>query len=247
MWRNTPLRRRLNLVFAALIALWLVGDIARILTQAQPRIAAETRAVTRLTQEFLVSSLDRVQTAPDPQEAVLSLVSSLRYLRHVRVAVGEGALAASMAPAPDEDCGGAGLVSRPGWRAGDVDDAAGDAWTAPAQFHRHSAGPVRDRRRGLERSKGPTHRRGGAGGGGGARHQSAGARGAETARGGRRDAGAARGRRLRRARENRRLAGNFGDRGAHQPSRPGARRSQRRRAPSARSASSTRTTRSGAP
>jgi two-component system sensor histidine kinase UhpB len=103
MWRNTPLRRRLNLVFAALIALWLVGDIARILAQAQPRIAAEMRAVTRLTQEFLISSLDRVQTAPDPQEAVLSLVSSLRYLRHVRVAVGEGALAASMAPAPDED------------------------------------------------------------------------------------------------------------------------------------------------
>ena len=40
MWRNTPLRRRLNLAFAALIALWLVGDVARILAQARPRIAA---------------------------------------------------------------------------------------------------------------------------------------------------------------------------------------------------------------
>jgi len=101
MWRNTPLRRRLNLAFAALIALWLVGDVARILAQARPRIAAEARAVTRLTQEFLVSSLDRLQTATDPQEAVLALVSSLGYLRHVRVVVGEGALAATMAPPPD--------------------------------------------------------------------------------------------------------------------------------------------------
>src|ERR1700759_3082120 len=101
MWRNTPLRRLLNLVFAALIALWLIGDITRILAQAKPRIDSEARAVTRLTQEFLVSSLDRVQSAPDPQEAVLALVSSLRYLRHVRVVVGEGALAATMAPAPD--------------------------------------------------------------------------------------------------------------------------------------------------
>ena len=101
MWRQTPLRRRLNLVFAALIALWLVGDMARILAQAKPRIAAEARAVTRLTQEFLISSLDRLQSAADPQEAVLGLVSSLRYLRHVRVVVGEGALAATMAPSPD--------------------------------------------------------------------------------------------------------------------------------------------------
>jgi two-component system sensor histidine kinase UhpB len=101
MWRHTPLRRRLNLVFAALIALWLIGDITRILAQARPRIAAETRAVTRLTQEFLVSSLDRVQSAPDPQEAVLALVSSLRYLRHVHVAVGEGAAAATLEPPPD--------------------------------------------------------------------------------------------------------------------------------------------------
>jgi two-component system sensor histidine kinase UhpB len=101
MWRNTPLRRRLNLAFAALIALWLVGDVARILAQARPRIAAEARAVTRLTQEFLVSSLDRLQAASDPQEAVLALVASLGYLRHVRVVVGEGALAATMAPPPD--------------------------------------------------------------------------------------------------------------------------------------------------
>ena len=57
--------------------------------------------MTRLTQEFLISSLDRLQSAPNPQEAVLALVASLRYLRHVRVAVGEGAVAATMAPPPD--------------------------------------------------------------------------------------------------------------------------------------------------
>src|SRR5579863_7891820 len=100
MWRHTPLRRRLNWVFAALLLLWLMGDIARILAQARPRIATEERAVTRLTEEFLVSSLDRVQSAPDPQAAALALVSSLGYLRHVRVAVGEDAAAATMAPPP---------------------------------------------------------------------------------------------------------------------------------------------------
>lgn len=100
MWRQTPLRRRLNLVFAALILLWLVGDIARILAQARPRIAAEARAVTRLTQEFIVSSLDRLQSDPDPDAAVLALVRSLGLLRHVRVVIGEGALAATMAPPP---------------------------------------------------------------------------------------------------------------------------------------------------
>ena len=101
MWRHTPLRRRLNLVFAALIALWLIGDITRILAQARPRIAAEARAVTLLTQEFLVSSLDRVQSAPDPQQAVLELIASLRYLRHARVIIGEGAGAETLAPSPD--------------------------------------------------------------------------------------------------------------------------------------------------
>ncbi len=100
MWRHTPLRRRLNLVFAALLLLWLMGDIARILALARPRIATEERAVTRLTEEFLVSSLDRVQSAPDPKQAALALVSSLGYLRHVRVAVGEDAVAATMAPPP---------------------------------------------------------------------------------------------------------------------------------------------------
>jgi two-component system sensor histidine kinase UhpB len=96
-----PLRRRLNVVFAALITLWLIGDITRILAQARPRLAAEARAVTLLTQEFLVSSLDRVQSAPDPQQAVLELIASLRYLRHARVIVGEGASAETLAPPPD--------------------------------------------------------------------------------------------------------------------------------------------------
>jgi len=100
MWRRTPLQRRLNLVFAALIALWLIGDIARILSQAQPRITTETRAVSALTEEFLASSLDRLQADSNPQEAVLALVLSLRHLRNVRVSLGEGAVAASLLPPP---------------------------------------------------------------------------------------------------------------------------------------------------
>ena len=116
MWRRTPLQRRLNLVFSALIVLWLVGDIARILAQAQPRITAETRAVSALTQEFLASSLDRLQADSNPQEAVLALVLSLRHLRHARVTLGEGAAAALLPPLVLQDAAPAWfqrLVSAP--------------------------------------------------------------------------------------------------------------------------------------
>ena len=41
MWRNISLRHRLNLMFAALLLLWLAADIGRILANAGPRVQAE--------------------------------------------------------------------------------------------------------------------------------------------------------------------------------------------------------------
>jgi len=108
MWRQMPLRRRLELAFVALITLWLAGDVARILSEVRPRIEAESRAVTALTQEFVVAALDRVQSAADPTQAISELIASLRYLRHVRVAVGADA-SATLAPPPDT------LDSAPAW------------------------------------------------------------------------------------------------------------------------------------
>src|SRR5580658_180909 len=53
MWRNISLRHRLNLMFATLLLLWLAADIGVILANAGPRVQAEARSVSRLTQEFI--------------------------------------------------------------------------------------------------------------------------------------------------------------------------------------------------
>src|SRR5437879_4569419 len=57
MWRSISLRQRLNLMFAVLLLLWLAADVDRILANAGPRVQAEARSVSRLTQEFIVTSL----------------------------------------------------------------------------------------------------------------------------------------------------------------------------------------------
>ncbi len=101
MWRSISLRHRLNLVFAMLLLLWLAADIGRILANAGPRVQAEARSVSRLTQEFIETSLARLQDAPKPEQAVIALVSSLQFLRHVRVGLGEVALASAIVAPSD--------------------------------------------------------------------------------------------------------------------------------------------------
>ena len=89
MWRNIPLRHRLSLMFATLLLFWLAADIGRILANAGPRVQAEALSVSRLTQEFIETSLAGLRDAPKPEEAVVALVNSLQFLRHVRVGLGE--------------------------------------------------------------------------------------------------------------------------------------------------------------
>ena len=101
MWRSISLRHRLNLVFAMLLLLWLAADIGRILANAGPRVQAEARSVSRLTQEFIETSLAGLQDAPKPEHAVIALVSSLQFLRHVRVGLGEEALASAIVAPSD--------------------------------------------------------------------------------------------------------------------------------------------------
>ena len=101
MWRSISLRHRLNLVFAMLLLLWLAADIGRILANAAPRVQAEARSVSRLTQEFIETSLAGLQDAPKPEQAVITLVSSLQFLRHVRVGLGEVALASAIVAPSD--------------------------------------------------------------------------------------------------------------------------------------------------
>ncbi len=101
MWRNISLRHRLNLMFAMLLLLWVAADIGRILANAGPRVQAEARSVSRLTQEFIETSLAGLQDAPIPEQAVMALVASLQFLRHVRVGLGENAIAPAIVAPSD--------------------------------------------------------------------------------------------------------------------------------------------------
>jgi two-component system sensor histidine kinase UhpB len=87
MWQKISLRYRLNLLFGALLALWLVADVGRILADAGPRARAEAENMTRLTGEFVAMALPHVREAPNPERALAALVESLQNLRHVRVAL----------------------------------------------------------------------------------------------------------------------------------------------------------------
>ncbi len=101
MWRSISLRHRLNLVFAMLLLLWLAADIYGILASAGPRVQAEARSVSRLTQEFIETSLAGLQGAPKPEQAVTALVSSLQFLRHVRVGLGPEAFPSALVAPSD--------------------------------------------------------------------------------------------------------------------------------------------------
>jgi two-component system, NarL family, sensor histidine kinase UhpB len=90
MWQKISLRYRLNLLFAALLALWMIVDVVRILTDAGPRARAEAESMTRLTSEFVAAALPQVREAPEPERALAALVESLQNLRHVRVALSGG-------------------------------------------------------------------------------------------------------------------------------------------------------------
>ena len=96
MWRKLSLRHRLNLIFATLLVLWLAVDVSRILASAGPRVQAEERSVSRLTQEFVQSSLAGLQQSDNPERDLLDLVNSLQFLRHVRVGLGPAAVSAAI-------------------------------------------------------------------------------------------------------------------------------------------------------
>jgi two-component system sensor histidine kinase UhpB len=106
MWRNMSLRHRLNLLFGALLLLWLIVDVCRILMDAGPRARAETESVTRLTSEFVATALAEVQDSPEPERALAALVANLQNLRHVRVglvAEGDPAVATAFVAAAASD------------------------------------------------------------------------------------------------------------------------------------------------
>src|ERR1700733_10847751 len=110
MWSKVSLQHRLNILFGALLLLWLLIDVGRILMDSGPRAAAESESVTRLTGEFVTTALAHVQDAAEPERALSALVASLQNLRHVRVgwvADGDASGVSAFVAAADE--------RTPGW------------------------------------------------------------------------------------------------------------------------------------
>jgi two-component system, NarL family, sensor histidine kinase UhpB len=85
MWRRISLRLRLNLLFAALLSVWLTADVGRMLVDVGKRSEAESASVVKLTTAFVATSLAGMQDSHDPLHDLIALVGNLQNLRHVRV------------------------------------------------------------------------------------------------------------------------------------------------------------------
>jgi len=95
MWRSISLPNRVNLIFAALFAVWLVADAVHDVLRASGRARAETQSAMRVTKDFVATTLALSPEAPEP-EVVKNLVASLQHLRHVRAGFGDPSLSSSL-------------------------------------------------------------------------------------------------------------------------------------------------------
>src|SRR5882757_8163256 len=107
MWQKLSLRARLNTLLALVMVLGLVINIARLLLEAGPRVAAEDQSVVRLARGFVETLVSDLNDAPDPEARLDQIVEGLKQLRHVSIAR-EHNPAASGAPAALAPPGGRG-------------------------------------------------------------------------------------------------------------------------------------------
>jgi two-component system sensor histidine kinase UhpB len=101
MWQKLSLRARLNTLLALVMVLGLVVNIARLLLEAAPRVAAEDQSVVRLARGFIEPLVSDLNDASDPEARLDRIVEGLKQLRHVsitreRAPAGNGAPAASV-------------------------------------------------------------------------------------------------------------------------------------------------------
>lgn len=101
MWQRLSLRARLNTLLALVMVLGLVVNIARLLLEAAPRVAAEDQSVVRLARGFIEPLVSDLNDASDPEARLDRIVEGLKQLRHVsitreRAPAGNGAPAASV-------------------------------------------------------------------------------------------------------------------------------------------------------
>jgi two-component system, NarL family, sensor histidine kinase UhpB len=85
MWQKLSLRARLNTLLALVMVLGLVINIARLLLEAGPRVAAEDQSVVRLARGFVETLVSDLNDAADPQARLDQIVEGLKQLRHVSI------------------------------------------------------------------------------------------------------------------------------------------------------------------
>ena len=100
MWQKLSLRARLNTLLALVMVLGLVINIARLVLEAAPRVAAEDQSVVRLARGFVEPLVSDLNDASDPEARLDRIVEGLKQLRHVSITreldpAGSGAPAAS--------------------------------------------------------------------------------------------------------------------------------------------------------
>src|SRR6202045_2455793 len=85
MWQRLSLRARLNTLLALVLVLGLVINIARLLLEAGPRVAAEDQSVVRLARGFVETLVSDLNDASDPEARLDQIVEGLKRLRHVSI------------------------------------------------------------------------------------------------------------------------------------------------------------------
>jgi two-component system, NarL family, sensor histidine kinase UhpB len=105
MWQKLSLRARLNTLLAIVLLLGLVINIARLLLEAGPRVAAEDQSVVRLARGFVETLVSDLNDASDPDTRLNQIVEGLRQLRHVSIVRAPATSGAPAAAAPPGDTG----------------------------------------------------------------------------------------------------------------------------------------------
>ena len=117
MWQKLSLRARLNTLLALVMVLGLVINIARLLLEAAPRVAAEDQSVVRLARGFVEPLVSDLNDAADPEARLDQIVEGLKQLRHVSITRERGPIksGAPAAPAPTPSGGQGEPPQVPDW------------------------------------------------------------------------------------------------------------------------------------
>src|SRR6202166_3097421 len=106
MWQKLSLRARLNTLLALVMVLGLVINIARLLLEAGPRVAAEDQSVVRLARGVVETLVSDLNEAADPEARLDHIVEGLKRLRHVSITrEHDAAIGGAPAAAPSENSG----------------------------------------------------------------------------------------------------------------------------------------------